>query len=92
MADEQAKNTKAKLSPEQLEKLRLHIGTKWKNGCPMCGNRTWSPSAFAQIALSPRRDGIVLGGTILPSIAMTCTDCGFTALLNAISSGVANDE
>lgn len=84
MTDEPKKNTHADLSPEQIEKLRKHIATKWKNGCPMCGHRQWIPNAYAPVALSPRPVGMTLGGTMLPSMAMVCSNCGFTAFLNVI--------
>ena len=87
-----SQNTSANLSAEQLEKLRIHIATKWKNGCPMCGHRAWIPNAYSNLSLSPRPKGLVVGGTTLPSLAMVCSNCGYTALLNAIMAGVLDGE
>lgn len=87
-----SKDTSADLSPEQLEKLRENLSSKWKNGCPMCGNRTWMPSAYVNLSLTPRPKGLVVGGTTLPSLAMVCSNCGFTALLNAIMAGLIDGE
>jgi predicted RNA-binding Zn-ribbon protein involved in translation (DUF1610 family) len=92
MADEPKTNTSAELPPEQMERLRTHIATKWKNGCPMCGNRRWIPNAYAPVALSPRPVGVVLGGTMLPSLAMVCSNCGFTAFLNALVAGLLDGQ
>lgn len=68
------------------EKFLSEINDKWINkNCPMCGQNGWQivPDMAALVNLD-ERGGIQLGGKIMPFIAITCTNCGNTILVNPL--------
>jgi hypothetical protein len=78
--------------PAVINALAQHVVTKWTNGCPMCGTRRWSPHAFVNMELSPSAKGQVIGAQVLPSAALVCQNCGFTAIVNLIVAGIVKPD
>jgi len=58
--------------------------------CPICGHANWSLQTYGLVYLVMQSGAGVLelGGPSLPSIALICTTCGDTQLLNAFVLGV----
>jgi hypothetical protein len=77
------------IDPAVAKKLVEHIQRKWKNGCPMCGARTWDLSGFSNVGI--KKDigpSMALGGPALPCACVICQTCGNTVLINLIVAGV----
>ena len=87
-----SKELKVNFSQEQLAQIDQHLRTKWRNPCPMCGERRWSPHAYAIVPLSPNSRNIVIGGLVLSNVALVCENCGYTALLNLVVAGLVPRE
>lgn len=64
------------------------IGQKWGgHSCPMCGKGPWSVQDKV-FELTEFHDGnMVIGGTLIPVVPVTCNNCGYTVVVNAILSG-----
>ncbi|HBB88991.1 MAG TPA: hypothetical protein DC047_15405 [Blastocatellia bacterium] len=51
--------------------------------CALCGTAAWFPSdGFVLISVTMDAPNLVFGGPALPSIALICSNCGNTHLLN----------
>jgi hypothetical protein len=77
-----------RLSPQQLEHLKQHLQSKFKNPCHICGSGNWQ---FDDTIFEVRQfmgGGVSTEGLIKPVVAVTCGDCGNVALINAFASGV----
>ena len=75
------------------EKLLAHLKNKWGNAkCPMCAASQWQ--VFSKVYAPPQfsKAGVVLGGEAIPVVPVVCTNCGFTAWVNAIIAGVLEQE
>lgn len=86
-----------KLSKDQtkilLEKLRQH----WiePNLCPICHNTDWKiPESILEIREYEEGDLIAYpkDSSIIPLVSVTCTNCGYTFLINAITIGLMEDN
>ena len=60
----------------------------------MCGCNVWDPHGYVVVTLSDSPDFEDHGPAPLgfPAAAMTCTGCGFVALLNMQRTGLAPHE
>ena len=61
------------------------------SGCPICGNRNFNlnPTGLVYLVLQPIPvQRLQIGGASLPSIVLTCDNCGNTQLLNALVLGL----
>jgi len=75
------------------DKIIEHLKGKWKDAkCPMCNEAIWevvstiySPPQFA-------KGGVVLGGEVIPTVPVVCTNCGFTAWVNAMVAGILDQK
>lgn len=88
MADDKA------LDEASLKRLREWLSEKWQKGCPFCEQNSWVAShVITLISQRPDELGTIsLGGTTFPCVVVTCQNCGNTALVNALSSGVLLKE
>lgn len=69
-----------------LKKLIERIGS-YK--CPICHGSSFTiVDGYLTNTLQDNLDSIQLGGTFLPSVALVCTNCGFTSLHNAKILGI----
>jgi hypothetical protein len=71
-------------------KLIRHLNANWGgHRCPMCGLGPWEAGNTVQeIREYIGGGGILVGGAVVPVVAVTCKNCGYTALVNAIIAGV----
>lgn len=76
------------MSSFDTEKFIAFIGQKWEGrSCPMCGKGPWTVQDKV-FQLSEYHGGsLVVGGPLIPLVPVTCTNCGYTVVVNAILSG-----
>ncbi len=69
------------LSDEQKKKLAEALGKKINNiTCPMCKNQEFSiTDGYFNNVLQSSISAITLGGQMIPTIAVICTNCGFVS-------------
>jgi len=70
-----------------LEWLNAHW-PKEKRPCPICGQTTWNLSSDLWVIARLTDKRAVDLGTIYPSFTITCTNCAYTMLFNAVLSGI----
>ena len=75
------------------KKMIDFLSDKWKGrGCPMCGQGPWNAQNRTFQLTEFHQGNIVLGGPLVPVVPVTCENCGYTALVNAIIAGVVPRE
>lgn len=78
-------------TPQDKERIIAAIKEKAPQfgRCVICGQANWSlQDGFVTPTLQSNLKSVTLGGTVLPSIALTCSNCGNTHLLNVIVLGL----
>jgi len=72
-----------------VKKIIEHLENKWGGRpCPMCQVGSWQvQDAIFQI-MEFNKGALVMGGPVVPLIPVTCNNCGYTVLLNAIITGI----
>ena len=76
---------------EEREQISSAIQAKAPqvNRCPICLNQDWSlQDGFAVPGIQDNISRIVIGGPVLPSVVIVCTNCGNTHFLNALILGL----
>ncbi len=80
-----------KLTEEQRELVKKWVTAKLlgnKATCPICHTSGWDLLEHF-IELRPFQSGAPsVGGAIYPNFALVCKQCGYTALVNAITTGL----
>lgn len=72
-----------------IEKLNQRAPTAI---CPVCQRDRWTLSdGLTMFILQEQVPGIVIGGPVMPCIAIVCTNCGNTHFLNLFVLGVAEE-
>lgn len=67
----------------------LHLQQKWgQRACPMCGKGPWNVQNRTFQLIEYDGGNLIVGGPVIPVVPVTCGNCGYTALVNAIISGV----
>ena len=75
------------------DRMIAHLRDKWKGrNCPLCGEGGWQVQDKAFELREFHGCTMVLGGPVIPLIPITCSNCGNTVLVNAISAGVLDRE
>ena len=76
------------MSSFDTNKVIAFIAQKWSGrSCPMCGSGPWSVQDKV-FQLSEFHDGnMVIGGPLIPVVPVTCNNCGYTVVVNAILAG-----
>lgn len=70
-----------------------HLRAKWHGrSCQMCGAGNWNVQDSTYQLIEFNQGGLVLGGPVIPVIPITCSNCGNTILLNAITAGIVAAE
>ncbi len=72
------------------EKFMNFLNEKWKNKiCQLCGNNNWSVSNKVFELREFNRGSLIIGGNnaIFPIMVVSCTECGNSIMINAITSG-----
>lgn len=71
------------------EKLIQFLNEKWGGRpCPMCSKGPWEVQGKIFQLNEFSQGNLVLGGPILPVVPVSCTNCGYTVLVNALLTGV----
>ncbi len=66
-----------------------YLRTKWSGRvCPMCLVGNWNVQDSTYQLMEFNQGGLVLGGPVIPLVAVICTNCGNTLLVNAITAGI----
>jgi len=82
------------ISDEQRQKASDLVKSKWKlvGGCPLCHatNFDLQPTIFQIPEFF--RQGAKNTGAVIPVIPYTCTNCGFTILVNALVAGIISPQ
>jgi hypothetical protein len=81
-----------KQKTELLSKIQELTGGPHK--CSVCGSRSWVVSDRIFELREFQGGGIVLGGdaSVIPVVAMACSQCGNTVLVNALALGLLTPE
>lgn len=86
-----------KLTKNQTELLLDKLDAEWKqpHPCPICHHVEWKiPQSILE--LREYEEGELIAypkdSSIIPLIAVTCMNCGYTFLLNAITIGILDDN
>lgn len=59
--------------------------------CPMCESASWSlEDGFVTLGLERVPGSLAYPETGLPSVALVCTQCGYTVLFNAVALGLGD--
>ena len=70
------------------DKFIAFIGQKWGGkGCPMCGKGPWSVQDRVYQLSEFHQGSMVVGGPLIPLVPVTCNNCGYTIVVNAILAG-----
>ena len=80
---------------EKLDKKKFieHLNKKWgKRSCPMCGANSWNISEKTYELREFKEGPLVVGGSIVPIILVTCTNCGNSVFVNAIVANIVKPE
>jgi predicted nucleic-acid-binding Zn-ribbon protein len=77
-----------RMSKFDTKKFITFITEKWGGkSCPMCGKGPWSVQEKV-FQLTEFHDGnMVIGGPLMPLVPVTCNNCGYTVVVNAIIAG-----
>lgn len=86
------KNKDHFFSKEKQEKATKWLNDKLQNKkCECCGDNTWHVADF--LVAPPRfESGTILGGKVMPQVAIICNNCGNTKYFNAIKMGIIDGE
>lgn len=74
---------KRELTPEQIEKVLLHLQTKWVRPCPMCAHNEWQIATPLQLHVDA-----TWASPLMPVIAVACQNCGNTVLVSSVIVGI----
>jgi hypothetical protein len=76
------------MSDFSTDKFIAFIGQKWGGrSCPMCGKGPWTVQEKVYQLSEFHGGNLVVGGPLIPVIPVTCNNCGYTVVVNAILSG-----
>jgi len=76
------------MSEIKSEKLLQHLKEKWRGRtCPMCNTANWNVSDRVFELREFQGGNLVIGGSLVPVVPVTCANCGNTILVNAFVSG-----
>lgn len=78
------------VNSEQLESVKKWIEERSPSlSCPGCGGKDWAiQNELAFALLIDAQDGQINQRKGYPMVAVTCKNCGYTALFNAIQMGI----
>lgn len=83
-----------RLTSEQANAViaRLNSTAANRQPCPICGGTHWNLNDKIFEVREFQGGSLVLGGdtSVLPVIAMSCQNCGYTHFINAIKIGAVN--
>lgn len=70
-------------------KIADWLNTRWKGEklCPICRSNNWSILDNVWESRKFQSGTLVVGGPVLPLVAIMCNVCGYTHFFNAIAVG-----
>ncbi len=76
------------------EKFLSDLNRNWGDNkvCPICGKRNWSVSPDVHQLLKFSGGTLVIGGSVIPIVSVTCTNCGYTLMFNPLISGALKSQ
>ena len=77
----------------QMEQMIQWLKEKWGEDrpCPMCGSPDWVVDAVGGVPQLSRKTGLNLESGF-PIVPVSCTNCGFTAFMNALIAGIVQSD
>ena len=76
------------MSSLDTNKFIAFIEQKWGGRlCPMCGSGPWSVHDKVFQFSEFNEGNMVIGGPLIPVVPVTCNNCGYTVVVNAILAG-----
>ena len=61
--------------------------------CPICQKNVWTVGdGYVVLPISPHPTEMHMGGKVYPLVAITCSNCGNTQLINLIKLGFKLEE
>lgn len=78
----------------QSKQIIEFLSSKWfgQKVCVICGLNNWNVHAKPLQLTEFNRGALLLGGPVIPVVAVTCMNCGNTHLFNAILLGAVQRE
>jgi ribosomal protein S27AE len=69
------------LLPEERENIAKVLAERGVTlPCPRCGDSNWKVlDAYISNPLTQDVENVIVGGPVLPTVAVICTKCGFVA-------------
>lgn len=83
-----------KLDDEAQQRVLRFIEINWSKPrkCHLCHAQQWNVHSEVYEIRSFAKGGLMMGGPVIPVVAIECIVCGNTHLLNAIKLGVVSFE
>ena len=80
------------LTKEERDIALDHIKTHWKrdNTCSVCGESNWNIHPTLYEIREFNEGSMVVGGPLVPLIAVGCASCGNLKFFSAITAGLVN--
>ncbi len=76
------------LTPEQIHKVAAWLDSKSsRSSCPVCGNQRWEVGDIVA-SVNFSKGGVVLGGRIVPTVQVICSNCYFVMNFAAVPLGL----
>lgn len=75
-----------KIKNSEKIKVPIWLNKHWvgRKSCPICQNNNWSLSDTIYEFRPFQHGGLTVGGPVIPTVVITCTNCGHTLFFNAI--------
>jgi hypothetical protein len=79
-----------RLDEKQKTLIIDHLKKTWPDPqpCPVCRNEHWILTDIVYELREYHGGNLVVGGSLFPVVAVTCTKCGNSLFLNAITIGL----
>ena len=76
---------------EIIAKIKEKAGQPGIGICSLCRNNEFTlADGFVNLSVSPSAQSIQIGGQQLPSVALVCTTCGNTLVINLLVLGLGH--
>jgi hypothetical protein len=78
----------------RIKQVIEFLNQKWKSGqlCGICGSSRWHINPKPLQLTEFNHGSFVVGGPVIPVVAITCMHCGNTHLFNALITGAVQRE
>ncbi len=79
-----------KLTNKQKEKFEKWLDLHWKSGdgCPVCKHNYWTINDSVFELREFNEGKLILKGSVIPVVVLTCERCGYVFYFNAINAGL----